>query len=159
MNISSLSNKTNNNFAELWGVYRARNCAQVKSTCVGDPSLNHFIWQIHWTEVFMRKLIFVLNVAQVRWESAHCIILSIALRPSKFRSERVYTATLGSTERVYTATLGSTERVYMATLGESVHALIWLVLWWVTGCPNKHGNSVTNSLSSLLWISLMNLIS
>ena len=103
----------------------------------------------------MRKLIFVLNVAQVRWESAHCIILSIALRPSKFRSERVYTATLGSTERVYTATLGSTERVYMATLGESVHALIWLVLWWVTGCPNKHGNSVTNSLSSLLWISIV----
>ena len=24
-----------------------------------------------------------------------------------------------------------------------------------TGCPNKHGNSVTNSISSLLWISIV----
>ena len=24
-----------------------------------------------------------------------------------------------------------------------------------TGCPNKHGNSVTNSISSLLWISIL----
>ena len=30
-----------------------------------------------------------------------------------------------------------------------------IVLLYYTGCPNKHGNSVTNSRSSLLWISIV----
>ena len=29
---------TQKNYAQLLGVYRARNCAQVKSTCVGNPT-------------------------------------------------------------------------------------------------------------------------
>ena len=32
---------------------------------------------------------------------------------------------------------------------------IVVVLLTYTGCPNKHGNSVTNSISSLLWISIV----
>ena len=35
----------------------------------------------------------------------------------------------------------------------------WLLLFWMdkidTGCPKKHGNSVTNSISSLSWISIV----
>ena len=30
-----------------------------------------------------------------------------------------------------------------------------LTLYIYTGCPNKHGNSVTNSMSSFLWISIV----
>ena len=30
-----------------------------------------------------------------------------------------------------------------------------LLVWRCTGCPKKHGNSVTNLISSLLWISIV----
>ena len=36
----------------------------------------------------------------------------------------------------------------------SSETLIWKELC-NTGCPNKHGNSVTNSISSLIWISFV----
>ena len=29
------------------------------------------------------------------------------------------------------------------------------LIMWYTGCPKKHGNSVTNSISSLLWFSIV----
>ena len=35
---------------------------------------------------------------------------------------------------------------------------VWISTWYLasdTGCPNKHGNSVTNSIWSLLWISVV----
>ena len=45
------------------------------------------------------------------------------------------------------------------TLGKSSFFLFWGVFKWnnveTTGCPKKHGNSVTNLISSWLWISIV----
>ena len=57
------------NCAPFFGVYRARNCAQVKSTCVGNPS-----FQSHWN--FYGKTLWTGGEEKTIFKSFYKIILT-----------------------------------------------------------------------------------
>ena len=53
------------NCAQLWGVYRAHNCAQVKSTCVGNPKFKTRVFSFH---VYWKPQTNIINVFWTLYE-------------------------------------------------------------------------------------------
>ena len=54
---------------------------------------------------------------------------------------------------IWTFLIGSFIELYISLQFSSFTVFSEIFFSFCTGCPKKHGNSVTNSMSSLLWIS------
>ena len=86
-----------------------------------------------------------------------CLLYNLQLlHLSKYKCKFVFT--LQSTDYIYlsinVSIYSTIYRLHLSTL--QCKYVFTLHSTATTGCPNKHGNSVTNSISSLLWISIVN---